>query len=283
MDGIRLCTSHHAKEGWRNGNKEEMWLQSPAPCFALTSYAGCGRTLLTILCLSALIWRVWITSFISLRTELLSATAARSYASSPGLLQLGEEQHHQLLLDRGHLNKARPILTVKLHLPPPQIREPEQELSHSSKNVKEGLFTKEAWSCTSLWTPETWQLQLRTSGITEQVYKTGKTALSSLCAQYVFFYCSKHILPLVGNEKKKNKLTFFEQILAFVHIKGQEKGTKMPCKRKRTYLYLWAVTQQEPAGKSPLGTGCLPFAKNFNPNTGYLSNISMHVIFVSPN
>lgn len=151
------------------------------------------------------------------------------------------------------------------------------------QNVKEGLFTKEAWSCTSLWTPETWQLQLRTSGITEQVYKTGKTALSSLCAQYVFFYCSKHILPLVGNEKKKNKLTFFEQILAFVHIKGQEKGTKMPCKRKRTYLYLWAVTQQEPAGKSPLGTGCLPFAKNFNPNTGYLSNISMHVIFVSPN
>lgn len=138
MDGTRLCTSHHAKEGWRNGNKEEMWLQSPAPCFALTSYAGCGRTILTILCLSALIWRVWITSFISLRTELLSATAARSYASSPGLLQPGEEQHHQLLLDRGHLNKARPILTVKLHLPPPQIREPEQELLHWSKTWRKG-------------------------------------------------------------------------------------------------------------------------------------------------
>lgn len=282
MDGTRLCTSHHAKEGWRNGNKEEMWLQSPAPCFALTSYAGCGRTILTILCLSALIWRVWITSFISLRTELLSATAARSYASSPGLLQPGEEQHHQLLLGRGHQEgtshsycEATPTSTTNTRAWAGTFT--------LKQNVKEGLFTKEAWSCTSLWTPETWQLQLRTSGITEQVYKTGKTALSSLCAQYVFFYCSKHILPLVGNEKKKNKLTFFEQILAFVHIKGQEKGTKMPCKRKRTYLYLWAVTQQEPAGKSPLGTGCLPFAKNFNPNTGYLSNISMHVIFVSPN
>lgn len=259
-----------------------MWLQSPAPCFALTSYAGCGRTILTILCLSALIWRVWITSFISLRTELLSATAARSYASSPGLLQPGEEQHHQLLLGRGHQEgtshsycEATPTSTTNTRAWAGTFT--------LKQNVKEGLFTKEAWSCTSLWTPETWQLQLRTSGITEQVYKTGKTALSSLCAQYVFFYCSKHILPLVGNEKKKNKLTFFEQILAFVHIKGQEKGTKMPCKRKRTYLYLWAVTQQEPAGKSPLGTGCLPFAKNFNPNTGYLSNISMHVIFVSPN
>lgn len=59
---------------------------------------------------------------------------------------------------------------------------------------------------------------------------TGRPALSSLRAQYMFFYCSKHVLPLVSTEKKKkSKLTFVEQILAFVHIKGQEKGTKAPC------------------------------------------------------
>lgn len=52
-----------------------------ALCFALTSCWMQEDS--TILCLSALIQRVWITSFISLQNDLLSTTAAKSYTLSP--------------------------------------------------------------------------------------------------------------------------------------------------------------------------------------------------------
>lgn len=99
----------------------------------------------------------------------------------------------------------------------------------------------------SLWTPKTWQLQLGMLGITEQVYwenlQKGLELEDQHFPVFVPNTCfstvqSMFFLLSVQKKKKKNKLTFVEQILAFVHIKGQEKGTKAPCNRKRTYLYL---------------------------------------------
>lgn len=201
MDRVRLCTSHPAKGGRGNYRKQGIGFHSPALPALPWPHAGCKRTLLTILRLSALIWRVWITSFISLQRDLLSTTAAESNTSSPstgaspgGVSSLADTW--TALRGWGRSKRAHPRST---HCGPTstQTGKPEQERLCKSKNMKGGLLAEDAWSCTSLWT--VWltvpQLGSRSWGCWlpgSKSMKLGRQHMMvfSLCAQCTFFYCS---------------------------------------------------------------------------------------------
>lgn len=149
MDRVRLCTSYPAKGGSGSCREEGTGFYSPALPALPWPPAGWRRPLLTILRLSALIWRVWITSFISLQRDTLSKTAAKSNAepqhwcfpSHAG--RSGLTDTWIVLPSWGHIKRAQPHST---HCGP------EQGYLYKSKNTKRGLFVEGAWSCISLLT-----------------------------------------------------------------------------------------------------------------------------------
>lgn len=193
----------------------------PRSLLCLDLMSGCGRTILAILCLNALISHVWITSFTSLRTEMLSTTAARSlciqpWAAASPTRKEGAEQPHHLLHGRGRLKKACPILTGSYTY-----------LHHTYGSLSTNTDTR-----TETWRKGSSERKLgpalpmdsqnlavtagdagyhRASllGESTEGIGTGRPARSSLRAQYMFFYCSKHVLPLVSTEKKKKEQTYF--------------------------------------------------------------------------
>lgn len=201
----------------------------PRSLLCLDLMSGCGRTILAILCLNALISHVWITSFTSLRTETLSTTAARSlciqpWAAASPTRKEGAEQPHHLLHGRGRLKKACPILTGKLHLPPPHIWEPQHKHWQQNRNMKEGLFREEAWSCTPYGLPKlgsySWGCWVSQSKSTGRIYRRDwnwKTStFQSSCPIHVFLLfkaCSSSCQ--YRKKKRTNLLSLSKSLLLF--------------------------------------------------------------------